>query len=494
MSAIPSDVFYYGSLYDPAYDGAATLNGAIGSTTATSVPINLPTSPFPAGGEFAIQVDSEIMWVTQGAPGNAAGTLTVIRGFGGTTAATHSNAASVTMPMGGPVDFLSKVSFADVTAGDTIDGVSSSSSDTKVKIITTGRDSTGVLKQETLTLNGTTIVTGSQAFNRILTAQLAAVTTCTNNPLTSGGTTLTVASGAALPASGNYYVQLGKEVMQVTAGQGTTSLTVSRGQLGTTATAHASGDSIYLLPLGDVAFLDHTKVITNHTAQTGSANSTGTTPALFKLQSGDGASVSVGQIIRTQGGTGPNQIRTIIATSGYGTDVVAVSRDWGTLPDNTTTYDVWNGVQLDLSPNQVTECRRFLWNAAADVPGGSTKTFYEKVFAVNNNTATALTSATVQVASNSPSLPSGATLDLATATAQNDTVTSANRQTVLGSGYGSFSTQPLATAYGANSGNLANGAAPNAAGAQGIELRLTLTAGTTSYKGAATLQTQGTTV
>ena len=28
MSVIPSDVAYYGSLYDPAYDGAATLNGA----------------------------------------------------------------------------------------------------------------------------------------------------------------------------------------------------------------------------------------------------------------------------------------------------------------------------------------------------------------------------------------------------------------------------------------------------------------------------------
>ena len=41
------------------------------------------------------------------------------------------------------------------------------------------------------------------------------------------------------------------------------------------------------------------KVITAHTAQTGSAQATGTTPALFKLQAGDGASVSLGQIIKT---------------------------------------------------------------------------------------------------------------------------------------------------------------------------------------------------
>lgn len=495
MSVVPSDIFYYGSLYDPAYDGAATLNGAIGSTSSTTFTINTPTSPFPSSGEFAVQIDSEIMWVTQGAPGNAAGTLTVIRGFGGTTAATHSNGAAVTMPAGGGIDFLSKVSFADVTAGDTVDYVSSSSStnDAKVIIEVGGRDSAGVIQKETKTLNSQTVVTGSQAWNRLEYAKLSAGTTSSGS-LTNVATSLTVTAATNFPASGNYYVQMGKEVMQVTAGQGTTTWTVSRGQLGTTATAHNSGDNIYLLPAGDVLILDHTKVISAHTAQTGSANTSGTTPALFKLQSGDGASVSVGQIIRTTGGTGPNQIRTIIATSGYGTDIVAVSRDWGTLPDNTTTYDVVNGIQLDLSPNAITECRRFLWNAAADVPGGSTRTFYQKVFAVNNNTATALTTGTVQVSANSPSLPSGATLDLATATAQNDTVAWANRQTAPGSGYGSFITQPLATAYGANSGNLANGAAPNAAGSQGITLRMTLTAGTTSYKGAATLQTQGSTV
>src|SRR4051812_42146576 len=117
MSVIPSDIACYGSLCMPAYDGAATLNGAIGSTTATTLAINTPTSAFPPSGEFAIQIDSEIMWVTQGAPGSSAGTLTVIRGFAGSTAATHSNAASVTMPSGAGIDFLTKVSFTDVTSG-----------------------------------------------------------------------------------------------------------------------------------------------------------------------------------------------------------------------------------------------------------------------------------------------------------------------------------------------------------------------------------------
>ena len=42
-------------------------------------------------------------------------------------------------------------------------------------------------------------------------------------------------------------------------------------------------------------------------------------------------------------------------------------------------------------------------------------------------------------------------------------------------------------------GNLPSGTAPNAAGAQGMWLRLTLPAGTAAYKGSADLRTQGTT-
>lgn len=488
-SVIPSDVRYYGSLYDPAYDGSTTASTISSTSTATITVAS--ASGFPPSGEYAIQIDSEIMLVTQGAGTTS---WTVIRGFGGTTAATHSNGATVTMPAGGPVDFSAKVDFSDVVSGHTLDVVSSSSSDTKVKTIATVRDTAGVLQTETLTVNGTTVVTGSQVADRIEKVALAAVTTCTNSPLTSGGTTLTVTTAANLPASGNYYVKLGGEIMQVTAGQGTSSLTVTRGVLGTTATAHQNLDNIYLLPLGDVAVVDHTKIITNHTLQTGSAQATGTTPALAKLQSGDGASVSIGQIIRTQGGTGPNQIKTIIAVTGYGTDIVAVDSNWGTLPDNTTTYDIWNGVKLDLSPNQITECRRFLYNAAADVPAGSQRIFYQKVFAVNNNTGTALTAAQVQNAANTGTLPSGALLDLATATAANDAQTVANRQTAFSTGYGSYITQPAATNYGANSGNLANGSAPNAAGAQGVVQRLTLPAGTTSYKGYTDLRTTGSTV
>src|SRR5215472_4139583 len=61
-------------------------------------------------------------------------------------------------------------------------------------------------------------------------------------------TTLHVASAAGFPASGSYHILIANEVMQVTAGQGTTTWTVARGQLGTApGVAHASGATVTAL-------------------------------------------------------------------------------------------------------------------------------------------------------------------------------------------------------------------------------------------------------
>lgn len=64
-------------------------------------------------------------------------------------------------------------------------------------------------------------------------------TTLTADPTT--GTTVAVASAAKFPGSGQYKIRVGDEVMYVTAGQGTLSWTVSRGQDGTTNVAHPIG-------------------------------------------------------------------------------------------------------------------------------------------------------------------------------------------------------------------------------------------------------------
>src|SRR6267378_8544127 len=98
----------------------------------------------------------------------------------------------------------------------------------------------------------------------------------------------------------------------------------------------------------------------------------------------------------------PTQLRQIIATAGYGTDVVAVSRDWGTVPDNTTSYKIFQGMLFEISPNPVTAVIRMFSTSAADAPTGSQRTYYEKVFVVNNNTGTALTGAQIEVADETP--------------------------------------------------------------------------------------------
>src|ERR1700730_2255831 len=344
--------------------------------------------------------------------------------------------------IGGAVDFTRRVAFYDITPAGSVDIISSSSSDTATRIAYSGRDSTGVIQSQTLILNGQSWVTGSQSLERLLYAALSGASA--NGPVANPGGT---------PAVGDVALA-----------------------------AHSC-----VLPSGAV-----TSDATVHTAQTGSANHGGPTPALFKLQSGDGVVVSGGQIIWTKSGTGANQLRQIIATAGYGTDVVAVSRDWGAVPDNTTTYKILQGMLFEISPNPVTAVIRMFSTSAADVPAGSQRTYYDKVFVVNNNTATALTGAQIEVANETPALPSGALLDLALTTALNDAGTVANRQTAPSSGVGAFTTQP-AFLNVPSPGNLPSGSTPNAAGAQGVWLRLTLPAGAAAYKGSADLRTQGTT-
>lgn len=320
---------------------------------------------------------------------------------------------------GGAVAFSKKLNFAQLASTGTVDYVSSSTSDTAATITVTGRDGTGVVQTETKTFTGTTPVTGSQSFERLMKA-------------VAGGTTA----------------------------------------------------------VGDLAVIAHTAAISAHTMQAGSANGTGTTPPVAKLQSGDGSSATVNRIIRITSGTGSGQIRQVVDNTSYGTDIVAVNRDWSTVPDATSVYSVYDGMLLDISPNQITECREPFFAVQADVAGGSSRTFYEKAFYVNNNTATALTGAAIKKTVD----PSAGTFELALCTALNDTGTVANRQTAPSSGIGSFTTGSAPQSVTVpGSGNLPSGAAPNSAGAQGVWMSLALPAGTAPGKTSATLQATGST-
>lgn len=349
--------------------------------------------------------------------------------------------------VGGALDLTKRVSFSDIAANQAFDVVSSSASDTATKVQVTGRDSTGTVQTPAaITLTGTTLIAstfGGQVFERLLSG---------------------VISGGAIGALAN--------------------------PGGTAA-------------VGDVAILAHTRTISAHTAQAGSANTSGTTPPLFKLQAGDGATVGaltyngLALVIRITGGTGANQLRYICApyaAGTYGTDIVAVNRDWGVVPDATSTYDIAPGMLFDISPNAVTAITRLFATAAADVPGGASRTFYEKVFGLNQNATTASTAAAIQVLSETGALPGSATLDLALTKVLNDTATAANRQTLPVNGDASaltFVTQPSAVSIIASPGSLPAGGV--AADAQGVWLRLTLPAGSTAYKGAAATRITGST-
>jgi hypothetical protein len=316
---------------------------------------------------------------------------------------------------GGAVNFAKLITFNDLSPNGTMNYVSSASGDTAIVITLTGRDSTGVIQTEAKTLNGTTVVSGTQTFERLMKG------------LVSGGT----------------------------AG-------------------------------GDVAAISNTAVVIG-TAQAGAAASSSASASLT-LASGAGASCSIGMVVRITSGTGANQLRRIIAISG---DTVSVNRDWGTVPTSSSGYGVYHGMLFDSAPNQITEIRRPFYNAAADVAGGSTRTYYEKVFAVDNNATTALTTASIIKQAD----PSAGTLDFALCSALNDTGSVANRQTAPASGITAFSSGAAPQSINVPSPqNLPSGAAPNAAGAQGVWLRLTLPAGTAATKSAFTLRITGATV
>jgi hypothetical protein len=95
--------------------------------------------------------------------------------------------------IGGAVDFTRRVAFYDITPAGSLDAVSSSLSDTATRIVYSGRDSTGVIQSQTLTLNGQSWVTGSQSLERLLYAALSGASA--NGPVANpGGTPRSVTS------------------------------------------------------------------------------------------------------------------------------------------------------------------------------------------------------------------------------------------------------------------------------------------------------------
>lgn len=113
----------------------------------------------------------------------------------------------------------------------------------------------------------------------------------------------------------------------------------------------------------------------------------------------DGAASAVddyynGMVLRTTGGTGPNQLGEVIDYVGA-TKVATMSKAFAVTPDGTTTFRLAKGVVFeDDASYEVMEVRRAFYNASAEASGGSTRNYYEKIFFVNRD-ALSLTSAEV---------------------------------------------------------------------------------------------------
>jgi hypothetical protein len=96
---------------------------------------------------------------------------------------------------------------------------------------------TTTTSNDTYQVTGTFTSAGPQTIAEVALSDSAskpASTTVTGGTAvgSSSGTTLTVTSATGFPGSGNYDIQVRNEVMTVTAGQGTTSWTVTRGANG----------------------------------------------------------------------------------------------------------------------------------------------------------------------------------------------------------------------------------------------------------------------
>lgn len=204
---------------------------------------------------------------------------------------------------------------------------------------------------------------------------------------------------------------------------------------------------------------------------------TGTTSAVDNFYNG--------YVIRLTGGTGSGQIRQIVSYVGA-TKVATVSSAWGTTPDATTTYRISPGFYFQKSPSEVLKVRRIFYAASADVAGGASRNYYEKIFLKNDNATLALTSSQVVEFAD----PSG-NIAFDCANAVNDTfVTTTNRLTAPPNANLSNGGTFLTTGSQNTPNNVATNQL-NPGDAIGVWLQLTLAAGAAASKTSYTIELTG---
>lgn len=183
-----------------------------------------------------------------------------------------------------------------------------------------------------------------------------ALATTLTASLSSGATSMTVASATGWPSSGNYYVQIGaagaepsgggSEIVLVTSGQGTTTWTITRAQLGTSALAFASGIAV-------------TNELTRcNTAPWSGSTGTSTASTTFTAAAAGFNETVVGNVLYLASGTGAT-VGFYLVTGYTNSTTITLDRASGTY-----TNGAWKigGASADLITR---------YNSSTAVPGGS---------------------------------------------------------------------------------------------------------------------------
>jgi len=217
---------------------ATVISGSGLGLATTSVTVSSVTNPVIAAGAF-LRIDLEVVKVAS----VSGTTLTVQRAAGGTTAAAHAAGATVTLEKMTEVSTAlatSDTSVVLISGGATALGVTAAG-----QFLTVGAEVMRVIAVSSDTLTVVRAEGGSAAAVHAVGARVALVE---GSEIASGvsdsDTTLALAQDAALAGvTESSYVQVGAEIMQVTAVSGS-SVTVTRAQGGTTAAAHSTGASV----------------------------------------------------------------------------------------------------------------------------------------------------------------------------------------------------------------------------------------------------------
>lgn len=103
----------------------------------------------------------------------------------------------LTNDIGGAIDLTTEIVFTDIDVPGTVEMVSSAGGDTTQQVTITGRSASGVIRTETLTLNGTTPVAFTNTYERFMKIELdgAATGTVTLRKTGDAGDLFTVTPG-----------------------------------------------------------------------------------------------------------------------------------------------------------------------------------------------------------------------------------------------------------------------------------------------------------